>query len=155
MPSTLTIIRQRRHRRDQVRRSASRSSQRTVLGFGFVAGTVMVVAILALALTYASLPRALPPLEGVTLLLDPQNGLLLQPTRFYDRTGQHLIATLSPSDAPRTYISYNQFPKELVDATLALAEPGYWNSPGYRLAGWQDPETHPTLAQKLVYDLLL
>ena len=155
MPSILTIIRQRRHRRDQVRRSASRSSQRTVLGFGFVAGTVMVVAILALALTYASLSRALPPLGGVTLLLDPQNGLLLQPTRFYDRTGQHLIATLSPSDAPRTYISYNQFPKELVDATLALAEPGYWNSPGYRLAGWQDPETHPTLAQKLVYDLLL
>ena len=155
MPSILTIIRQRRHRRDQSRRSASRRSQRAVLGFGFAAGAVMVVAILALALTYASVTRLLPSLDELPALLDPLNGPLLQPTRFYDRTGQHLIATLSPTDGPRTYIPYDQFPKSLVDATVALVQPDFWNSPGYTLAGWREAESHPTLAQELVYNLLL
>ena len=52
---------------------------------------------LAAALAYASLTRGLPPLEQVSLLLNPQDGQLLQPTRLYDRTGQHLIATLAPT----------------------------------------------------------
>jgi len=110
---------------------------------------------LAAALTYASLTRGLPPVEQVSVLLNPQDGQLLQPTRLYDRTGQHLVAVISPTDSPRTYIPYDQFPQALVDATLALAEPGFWTSPGYTLKGWQDPQSHPTLAQSLVYDLLL
>ncbi len=46
-------------------------------------------------------------------------------------------------------------PQTLINATIALAEPDFWSSPGYVLSGWQDPETHPTLAQRLVSDLLL
>ncbi len=84
----------------------------------------------------------------------PRRGQLLQPTRFYDRTGQHLLATLSPTDADRTYISYDQFPQSLVDATLAVIQPDFWTSPGYSLKGWQDPSSHPTLAQRLVFDLV-
>ena len=42
-----------------------------------------------------------------------------------------------------------------MNATLALADPDFWTSPGYRIAGWRDPLTHPTLAQSLAYDLLL
>ena len=155
MSSNLTIIRQRRHRRDQTRSSAQQRSQRAVFGFGFVVSAAVVALVLAAALAYASLTIGLPPLEQLTVLLNPQDGQLLQPTRLYDRTGQHLIGTLSPTDSSRTYISYDQFPQTLVDATLALTEPDFWTSPGYTTSGWQDPQAHPTLAQRLVYDLLL
>ena len=155
MPTILTIIRQRRHRRDQTRSSAQQRSGRAVIGFGFVASAVVVVLLLVTTLTYTSLTSGLPPVEELGVLLDPQDGQLLQPTRLYDRTGQHLVATLSPSDAPRTYIPYAGFPLALVDATLALTDPGFWTSPGYVINGWQDASTHPTLAQNLVYNLLL
>jgi membrane peptidoglycan carboxypeptidase len=155
MASILTIIRQRRHRRDQLRRSAQQLSRRSFLSTGFIISIVVVGLLLASALTYASLTSGLVPLEQLTVLLNPQDGLLLQPTRLYDRSGQHLIATLSPTDSPRTYISFDQFPSALVDATLALTEPDFWTSPGYSIKGWQDPQVHSTLAQRLVNDLLL
>ena len=155
MSSILTILRQRRHRRDQVRSSAQQRSQRTILGFGFIFSVAVFALVLAAALVYASLTRGLPSLEKMTVLLDPQDGQLLQPTRLYDRTGQHLIAALSPTGSPRTYIAYDRFPQALVDATLALTQPDFWTSPGYLLKGWQDPRSHPTLAQRLVFDFLL
>ncbi|MEW6094564.1 MAG: penicillin-binding protein, partial [Chloroflexota bacterium] len=34
-------------------------------------------------------------------------------------------------------------------------QPDFWDSPGYVVAGWQDTDSHPTLAQRLVSDLLL
>jgi len=155
MSSNLTIIRQRRHRRDQNRSSAQQRSQRAFFGFGFAVSAAVVALVLVAALAYAFLANGLPPVGQLTVLLNPQDGQLLQPTRLYDRTGQHLIDTLSPTDSPRTYISYDQFPQTLVNATLALIEPNFWTSPGYTTHGWQDPQSHSTLAQRLVYDLLL
>jgi membrane carboxypeptidase/penicillin-binding protein len=154
MSSILTIIRQRRQRRYLVHTSAQQRSQRAVLGFGFILTLVVGAVVLAAALVYASLTRGLPPLEQVGLLLNPQDGQLLQPTRFYDRTGQHLIATLAPTDSARTYITYAQFPQNLLAATLAVSQPDFWTSPGYTIKGWQDPYSHPTLAQRLVFDLV-
>ena len=155
MSSILTIVRQRRHRRQQIRSSAQQRSQRAVLGLGFIASAVMVVLVLAVTLTYASITQGLPPLGQVSALLDPLNGALLQPTRFYDRTGRHLVASLSPNDSQRTFIPFSQFPQSLLDATVVVTQPDFWSSPGYVVKGWQDPQTHPTLAQNLVYDLVL
>lgn len=155
MPSSLTIIRQRRGRRDHARRSSE--GRATRLGFGcvFIGSALAAVVILAAALAYADLTRDLPPVETLPVLLDPQNGLLRQPTRLYDRSGAHLIAVLAPEDAPRRFLAYPQIPKALIDATLVLADPDFWEHPGYLTDGWRDPESHPTLAQKLVSDLLL
>lgn len=118
------------------------------------------LAILAGALAYADLTHDLPNIEYLPVLLNPPDGLLLQPTRLYDRSGEHLLQTLAPTDAPRRYLPLNpQSPQHLPDAlaaaTVALGDPGFWTHGGYSLAGWQDPATHPTLAQKLVSDLLL
>ncbi len=154
MASILTIIRQRRRRRYQARSSAQQRSQRAVLGFGFILSVGMGTLVLAAALTYVSLTRGLPPLEQVSLLLNRQDGQLLQPTRFYDRTGQHLIATLAPTDTNRTYIAFDRFPQSMLSATLAVSQPDFWTSPGYTIKGWQDPSSHPTLAQRLVFDLV-
>ncbi len=155
MPSTLTIIRQRKHRRDRSHHSTAQRSGRAVFAFGFIISAVLVVLILIAVWAYSDLTSGLPPVEELLILLNPQDGLLLQPTRIYDRNDQQLLATLAPTDAPRSYTAYSQFPKSLIDATIALADPGFWDQPGYVLDGWRDPETHPTLAQKLVSDLLL
>ncbi|MBU4226122.1 MAG: penicillin-binding protein, partial [Chloroflexi bacterium] len=155
MPSSLTIIRQRRGRRDHARRSSEGRATRLGFGCGFIVSALAAVVILAAALAYADLTRDLPPVETLPVLLDPQNGLLRQPTRLYDRSGAHLIAVLAPEDAPRRFLAYPQIPKALIDATLVLADPDFWEHPGYLTDGWRDPESHPTLAQKLVSDLLL
>ncbi len=163
MPSTLTIIRQRRASREHVRRSAEGRATRLGFGCGFIVSALAAVVILAVALAYADLTRDLPPVEMLPVLLDPQNGLLRQPTRLYDRSGAHLIAVIAPAegpgnsreDAPRRFLTYPQFPKALIDATLVLADQHFWEHPGYLADGWRDPESHPTLAQKLVSELLL
>jgi membrane peptidoglycan carboxypeptidase len=155
MSSNLTIIRQRHNRRDLSRRSAQQRSQRAIFGIGFTLIVAAVALLLVATLAYASLTRGLPSIEQLPVLLDPHNGQLLQPTRLYDRSGQHLIATLSPVESSRTYIYYDQFPQALIYATLALTEPNFWSSPGYTLKGWQDPQAHPTLTQQLVSSLIL
>ena len=155
MSSILAITRQRHFRRKKSSGSAQQRVQRTVLGFGFIVSAVLVVSILAGVWVYASLTSGLPPIEELPVLLNSNNGLLLQPTRFYDRTGQHLLAVLSPTDAARRYIPYSQLPGTLINATIAAVEPHFWTSPGYHLAGWRDPADHSTLAQSLANDLLL
>jgi membrane peptidoglycan carboxypeptidase len=153
--SSLNIARQRRHHRQKILRSASQRSQRAVLAFGFAFSAVLLILILAGAGAYASLTAGLPSLDQLNILLAPQDGLLLQPTRLYDRTGQHLLAVLSPSNSSREYIPYHQFPITLIDATIAVSQPSFRTSPGWSLAGWQDSSVHPTLAQQLVYQLIL
>jgi len=153
--STLTIIRQRRHRRSQIRSSAQQRSQRIAFGFGFAFSAILVLAVLAGVLAYAGLTSGLPPVKQLPILLNPKDGQLLQPTRLFDRTGQHLIAVLAPGDGTRRYALLSQIPQTLANATVALAEPDFWSSPGYVLGGWQNPESHPTLAQQLVSNLLV
>ncbi len=153
--SPLIIIRQRRHRREKTRHSARQRTQRLAFGSGFFVSAVLVIGTLAAAFAFASLTSNLPPVEALETQLNPSIGLLLQPTRLYDRSGQHLLVTLAPSDSPRLYIPYEQIPQALVKATLALIQPDFWDSPGYVVEGWQDSDSHPTLAQQLVSDLLL
>jgi len=160
MTSPLSIVRLRRNRRDLVRRSAEGRALRAGFGFGFVLSAFAVVLSLSLVLLYADLVRGLPSIAVLPLMLDPQNGLLLQPTRLYDRTGQHLLATLAPDEAARQYLPLDpqaspHLPQSLADATIALADPNFWDQPGYVIDGWNNPETHPTIAQQLVADLLL
>ncbi len=130
------------------------------VSFGIFISFLLALLILAAALAYANLTSNLPNVDLLPVLLNPPDGLLLQPTRVYDRTGQNLLMTFAPSDSPRRYIPLNpQSPQHLPDflakATIAVADPGFWNHGGYLLSGWNDPESHPTIAEKLVSDLLL
>jgi membrane peptidoglycan carboxypeptidase len=133
------------------------------VGIGIIISFLLVLLILLTALAYANLTSNLPNVSLLPVLLNPPDGLLLQPTRIYDRTGQHLMTSFVPgnaSDSPRRYLPLNpQNPQHLPDflaqATVAIAQPDFWTSPGYTLDGWQDPNLHPTIAQELVSDLLL
>ena len=92
MTEILPVLRMRRRQR----RLGSRS--RSVSGLGCSAFLSLVVAGAALAATllYAGLTRDLPPPEALPALLEPPGGALLQPTRFYDRTGERALLTLAP-----------------------------------------------------------
>jgi membrane peptidoglycan carboxypeptidase len=155
MPNTPTIIRQRRERRQHAQNRFSSRILRIGLGIGILLSTALVLAMLMGAWYYAHLTSDLPSMQMLPILLNPTDGQLLQPTRLYDQSGQQLLLTLAPTDATRTYLTYGNLPADLVNATLALADPDFWNHAGYALDGWRSPERHPTLAQKLVSDLLL
>ena len=160
MSSTQSIAQRRRSRRADERRARSTRLRMGGVGIGMIVSFALALTILFGALAYAGLTRNLPNIELLPILLNPPDGLLLQPTRVYDRTGQHLLSTFAPDNASRRYLPLSpQNPQHLPDflaqATVAIAQPDFWTSPGYTLAGWQNPEFHPTLAQKLAFELLL
>jgi membrane peptidoglycan carboxypeptidase len=160
MSDTASIVRHRRARRAEGRRTRDVRFRMGGVGLGIVFSLLLAVLILLAALTYADLTRDLPNVGMLPALLNPPDGLLLQPTRVYDRTEEHLLFTFAPNDVPRRYIPLNpQTPQHLPDflatATVAAADPGFWRHGGYLISGWGQPELHPTVAQKLVSELLL
>lgn len=121
---------------------------------------VLAVLIVSTALAYADVTRNLPSTDILPHLLNPPDGLLLQPTRIYDRSGLNLLYTFSTDESARRYLPINQsnlqhIPLELVNAVIAVQDPQFWNHSGYSIAGYDDPESHPTIAQQLVNDLVL
>jgi peptidoglycan glycosyltransferase len=98
--------------------------------------------------------RDLPDIGTLPGLLNPPDGLLLQPTRFYDRAGEHILLSLEhPAASQKQYLSFEQIPTSLISATIAALEPGFWQSPGFSLTG-MNSGARPTIAQRLVSDLV-
>jgi membrane peptidoglycan carboxypeptidase len=150
MPAPLTTLRQRRERRDQSRRSAQARTRNVVIGCGLIVSLLLAAAILSAAFTWASLTKDLPPVASLPVLLDPQSGTLLQPTRLYDRTGQKVIAVLATEDSPRRYIPLEEFPQDLINATLA-AHPDLAGELASNLLLWNEPpSSRRDLRQRLL-----
>lgn len=161
MQKYLPILRARRERRLDKQRKSSGRARGALLGIGMVFSLILAALILLGAFAYADITRDLPSVEILPRLLNPPDGLLLQPTRIYDRTGLHpLFSFSSAPDASRRYIPINEqnpqhIPTSLVNAVLAVADPRFWSHSGYTLQKLDDPNAHPTIAQKLVSDLIL
>lgn len=158
MNRTFQAIRRRERRRRQER---FRPLEWFGSGFSALFGLSLAFLALGLVMAYADLTRDLPSLEQFPLWLEPPDGLLLQSTRLFDRTGQHLILSLEdPAASGRRYLTlteptqeeYGRLPEVLVNATIAALEPDFWEHPAYLTASlFQD--NRPTLAQRLVADL--
>jgi membrane peptidoglycan carboxypeptidase len=70
------------------------------------------------------------------------------------------LFTFAPDDSPRRYIPLSEtnpqhLSKSLSDAVITITDPDFWDHSGYTLAAITNYELHPTIAQKLVFDLLL
>src|SRR5688572_6466201 len=103
MPSTIPILRARRDRR-LPRQRASESRRRNAFHtVGMILSLSIAALIIAPAFAYVNLTRDLPSAEILPILLNPPDGLLLQPTRIYDRTGENLLFTFAPNDSQRRY----------------------------------------------------
>ena len=156
----LPILRARRERRLAGHREHASRRRNGLLAVGVLSSLLIAACILVSAVSYVNLTRDLPSLELLPRLLNPPDGLLLQPTRIYDRTRQNVLFTFAPDGSTRRYIPLSEanpqhLPKSLSDAVIALTDPYFWGHPGYILTGLTNYDSHPTLAQQLVSDLLL
>ncbi len=155
MQKYLPVLRARRERRLQKQNQQANNSRGAILSGGIVFSLFLAAAILLGALAYADITRELPSVEILLRLLNPPDGLLLEPTRIYDRTGAHTLFTFAPNDEQRRYISINEqnpqhIPQSLVDAVIAVQDPQFQKHSGYAIQGLDDPNLHPTIAQKLI-----
>ncbi|MCB0103114.1 MAG: transglycosylase domain-containing protein [Anaerolineales bacterium] len=160
MPSTLPILRARRTRRLHKQKRSENRSRNTILSVGLLLSILLGSAIILGAFAYAETTRDLPSTAILPRLLNPPDGLLLQPTRIYDRTGLQLLATFAPSESPRRYIPISAqnaqyIPEQMLNAVIAAADPQFDKHSGYSLEGLTNPDLHPTLAQKIAIDLML
>ena len=158
--STLNILRNRRRRHNEP--TARLQAQGRTAGFGcvFLLGIFLLFITFSFVLTYRSITNDLPEPAEIETLLNPRDGILLQPTRVYARDGETLVQVFAPEDVPRRYIPLGienpqHLPTPLWRATLALRDPDFWSHPGYTFTDLNSSEIHTTLTQQLVFDLLL
>ncbi len=155
MANVPDILRQRRRRRSK----SSQNLRLTGLGAGLLVSLAITLALISLTLGYAGVSQDLPPAEELPAVLEPPDGKLLEPTRFYDRTGTHVLLTLAhPATEERTYLylQHDQaktFSTNLITTTTAASDPGFWSDPGYSLAALRAGSAQ-TLAQRLVAEFL-
>lgn len=160
MSSTLPVLRARRERRLNRQKKTENKTRGAILSVGLVLAIALGAVIILGAFAYADITRSLPSTEILPRLLNPPDGLLLQPTRVYDRSGLQLLITFAPDESPRRYIPINEqnpqhIPPEMTAAMIAAADPQFGAHSGYSLEGLNNPDLHPTLAQKLAASLLL
>ena len=135
MPSTIPILRARRERRLAKQRTNQYRTRNAFLSVGMILSLLLAAIIATIAFAYVSLTRDLPSIEIFPRLLNPPDGLLLQPTRIYDRTGQNLLFTFSANDSAHRYIPLSDtnpqyLPKSLADSVIATSDPNFWNHSG-------------------------
>lgn len=136
-------------RRKRNRRQAGRAAaRRRVVGVTFLVAVSLSLGVILLGggLFWFSLTQDLPTPDAVRALYDPPDGVLLRPSRLLARDGATLLGVLEPPGAPRRYLPlYNptsdHLPESLVQATLALADPDFYQNEA------------PLLAQRLVEPL--
>ena len=163
MPQITTILRARRERRLARQRASAARTRNTFLSLGMILSLVTAALIITAAFAYVDLTRGLPSTQILPTLLNPPDGYLLQPTQIYDRMREHVLFTFVPASGatlPRRYIPLSDanpqhLPKSLMDAVIATSDPDFWSHPGYTFDTITNYQLHPTLAQRLVSDLLL
>jgi len=160
MPSTIPILRARRERRIAKRHKNEARKRNAFLSAGMILSLFTAALIIVAAFAYVSLTRDLPSVQILPSLLNPPNGLFLQPTRITDRTGENVIYTFAPNDSPRRYIPLSDtnpqyLPKSLSDAVIATSDPNFWRHAGYNITSITNYQLHDTLAQRLAFELLL
>ena len=156
-PLTLLLERRRRKQVRSEKSFISRSGQAGIT-LSLILCVVLVATLLLLAGVYTTITADLPSLEQISVLLNAQDGIMTQPTRFYDRSGEHVLYTLENPAILHTYLSVDpqkadHFSLQLVQVVLTLQQPDFWSSPGIRLGHLTDLEAY-TLSENLVKQLL-
>lgn len=111
------------------------------------------------AYSYAQLTHDLPSIEQLPVMLDRDQGELLQPSRLYDRSGTEVLYTLDNPGIVRKFLTVNpdqpdHFSLQLVRLTVAHLEPDFWTSSGVDTNNLTDPQPR-TIAERLARGLLI
>ena len=159
-PFSLYLLINRRKTGQNRRPSPSQTLwKRLWLGSALLFCLLLMSAVVAAGLMYVNMSRDLPSLEMLPLLMDARHGLLLQPTRLYDRTGQHLLLSLENPGINRRFLSTDlsassHFSPILLQTAISLMEPDFWDSPGFDWLHLDQPAP-ATIAEHVANDLLL
>ncbi len=152
------MIRRNRHKTEKAERLSNRLKP---VGFGLllILSLVMAAAVLGASWLYASVTEGLPSVRAVESFFHPSDGLILQPSRLYDRSGQTELLTLDNPGSLRAYVWLDpsrdvHFSPLLAEAVIALNQPDFWQSSGADWKHYDDPDPR-TLAESLVSRLLL
>jgi membrane peptidoglycan carboxypeptidase len=156
-PSIPIIVRLREQQREKDRR---RSIRKFGLIFSSLFSLLTIFLAIGIGVYYTQATSDLPSLDILPQLFDPPDGLLLKPTQFFDRNDGHLLYALeNPAASGHRYLPYDEsqpdhLPGALILATIAIADPTFWQNPG---VNWNDVinPIHPTVAQRIVSDLVL
>ena len=156
---TVLLVKNRRVRRTAQRGRLLSGSRRVV--WGVLAGGLFLtaLAVLGLSFFYTQLTADLPSVYALQSLLDPVTGVLAQPTRLYDRSGEVILLTLENPVVPRRYLHLNPadgeaFPPLLAQGAVALFDPLFWQREGIRWEDLDDPQPR-TIPERLAEDWLL
>lgn len=146
------LIKRRKMRRGAAYRSPAALALKAAAAL-FAAASVL-AALLALAAlpAYRWLTQNLPDVSAVPVLMDTQRGLLLQPSRLQDRSGNQTLLELAPPSVARNFVPAGYAPI-FEQALVASSDPSFWQHSG---AAWLHPQPAPhTLAERVAASLLL
>lgn len=144
------LVQRTRARRVRAQRAFSqRALFAGALALGFIGMLAAGLAIFAQPL-FSFVTFSLPQPAELESMFGPQ-GALLQPTKFYDRTGLSVVLELQPLSTPRSFVdaTANQ---DLANAFVASQDPQFWIRPASNLLDTGAPQG---IAEKLVAALLL
>ena len=99
------LVKRRQEQRSHTQReaqSALHGAARVVLS---IVSILICVSLILCGFFYASLASDLPSIQQLPVLLDKENGELLQPTILYDRSDSQVIATIGNDGASRHFLS--------------------------------------------------
>ncbi len=139
MPSTPSIIRHRRQRREASQRGFSRV-WRALASIALTTASVVIAALviagIALSQAYTSYVADLPSAETLELAFSSTNNQFFQTTKIYDRTGTQLLyEVIDPRAGDRQWLSIDKMPKHFVNATVAVEDKTFFTNPGYDVEG--------------------
>ncbi|HEX7395202.1 MAG TPA: transglycosylase domain-containing protein [Anaerolineaceae bacterium] len=136
------------------------NARRTFVIAAALLGLALAGGALLFTLAYASLTTGLPSTAILPALLDTKNGLLLQPTQLYDRTGQALLYSLDLRPAVlRRFLPLDPYNTDglsqvLAQTVVATLDPSFWQNPGFDPGSLGSPAP-ATIAERLVDQQLL
>src|SRR3990172_1699707 len=146
------LVKTRHARLDACKQTGSRRTLHlSALSLGVVSLVAAVLALAALPFSFL-LTTGLPAVGRLEELLNPTSGVLLQPVRFYDRSGETLILTLAPEGIERKFVSVGAVPW-LAKAYVASNQPDFWQAGIFE---WSEAtRSSDTIAERMVATLLL
>ncbi|MGM0374706.1 MAG: penicillin-binding protein [Chloroflexota bacterium] len=130
--------------------------------FALLFSLLSVSTIIGLVSYYTHISQDLPSADYLTVLLDPDRGLLMQPTRIYTQGGEEVLwAFENPALEERDYAVLDlsekalrsDIPPGVVKATIAATDPQYFSRANLNIWDWRQGKR--TIPQMLVSDLLL
>ncbi len=156
---SLLIIKNRKKRRSlptiKKQRSFANISLATIMVFLIILTGIPIIG----GYLFIQLTQELPSTDWLPAYMDPQKGILLEPTRLFDQSGEMEIFSFQEPGIVRKFLSIDPNQPEfispyVVQVVVNYYQPDFWSSPGYS-KNIITSNSNRTIAERVVERLLL